>query len=76
MTPQLDPKHAKEWVRIRNTARAGNQPKFTAKSVQALDVVEAFMSQQAAEIRRLEHEVYNLGSALAAQIETAKASKE
>jgi hypothetical protein len=43
--PTLDPKLQREWVRIRDTARIGNQPKFTAKSVQALDAVEAYMSQ-------------------------------
>lgn len=43
--PTLDPTYQREWIRIRNTARIGNEPKFTAKSVQALDAVEAHISQ-------------------------------
>ena len=49
--PELDPAHVREWVRIRNTARIGNQPKFTAKSVQALDAVEAHMSRLTAALK-------------------------
>lgn len=44
--PTLDPKHVREWTRIRDNFRIGNVPSkkdYTAKSVQALDAVEAHM---------------------------------